>query len=75
MPRTGIIVGVDKTGQLQPPNDATAGARRIHEWAIRQGMPDGTHSRLITDNGGQKVTSHMVYDAIRPSSTGLVWIT
>ena len=65
MSRAGIFIGVDRTGQLQTLNDAAAGARRMYEWALHQGMTDGTHARLITDEGGQKVTPDMVYDAIK----------
>jgi Caspase domain len=64
MRRAGIFIGVDRTGQLQPLNDAAAGARRMYEWALQQGMEDGTNARLITDQG-QKVTPDTVYDAIK----------
>src|SRR3954453_3831326 len=64
MRRAGIFIGVDRTGQLQPLNDAAAGARRMYEWALQQGMADGTNARLITDQS-QKVTPDMVYDAIK----------
>ena len=37
----------------------------MHEWALAQGMPDGTHAKLITDEGGQKVTPDMIFDAIQ----------
>lgn len=64
MTRAGIFIGVDQTGQLQRLNDAAAGARRMHTWALAQGMADGTHAKLITDEGGQKVTPDMIFDAI-----------
>jgi hypothetical protein len=70
MRRAGIFIGVDRTGQLQPLNDAAAGARRMYDWALLQGMTDGTHARLITDEGGQKVTPDMVYDAIKAIMDG-----
>src|SRR4051794_37693385 len=64
MIRAGIFIGVDRTGDLRPLRDAAAGARRMHQWAIGQGMPDGTHATLITDAGGRKVTPDEIYDAV-----------
>ncbi len=65
MARAGIFIGVDQTGQLQRLHDAAAGARRMYEWACRQGMPPGTHARLITDEGGGKVTPDQIFDAVQ----------
>lgn len=65
MIRAGVFIGVDKTGTLQQLNDAAAGARRMHEWALGQGMVKGTHAHLITDEGGKKVTPDQIYDAIK----------
>jgi hypothetical protein len=65
MIRAGVFIGVDRTGALQQLNDAAAGARRIYDWAIGQGMLKGTHAHLITDEGGGKVTPDQVYDAIK----------
>ncbi len=64
MTRAGIFIGVDQTGQLQRLNDAAAGARRMHAWALAQGMADKTHAKLITDEGGQKVTPDTIFDAV-----------
>jgi hypothetical protein len=64
MVRAGIFIGVDKTGGLQQLNDAASGARRMHEWALAQGMPDKTHAKLITDADG-KVDPDRIYDAIK----------
>lgn len=65
MVRAGVFIGVDKTGNLQRLNDAAAGAKRMHEWALSQGMPDGTHAKLITDADGKKVHPDLIYDAIK----------
>lgn len=65
MVRAGVFIGVDKTGDLQRLSDAAAGAKRMHAWALAQGMPDGTHAKLITDEGGKKVHPDLIYDAIK----------
>jgi hypothetical protein len=65
MRRAGVFIGVDRTGQLQTLNDAAAGAERMHQWAIGQGMSDGTQAILLTDRGGKKVTPDMIFDAIK----------
>lgn len=65
MVRAGVFIGVDKTGNLQRLSDAAAGAKRMHEWALSQGMPDGTHAKLITDADGKKVHPDLIYDAIK----------
>jgi len=64
MIRAGVFIGVDQTGNLQKLNDAAAGARRMHAWALAQGMPDKTHARLITDEMG-KVSCSQIFDAIK----------
>jgi hypothetical protein len=64
MARAGVFIGVDKTGNLHPLHDAAAGARRMHEWALAQGMADKTHAVLITDENNQKVTVDRVFDAL-----------
>src|SRR5689334_2076972 len=65
MIRAGVFIGVDKTGGLQKLNDAAAGARRMYEWALAQGMTDQSHAKLITDAGGVKVDPDLIYDAIK----------
>ena len=64
MIRTGVFIGVDRTGQLQQLSDAAAGARRMYDWAVAQGMPPTTHAKLITDEGGARVDPDQIYDAI-----------
>lgn len=64
MIRAGVFIGVDQTGELHKLNDAAAGARRMYEWALKQGMADKTHAKLITDEGGAKVTPDRICDAI-----------
>lgn len=64
MSRAGVFIGVDQTGGLQKLNDAAAGARRMHAWAVAQGMPDKTHAKLITDESG-KVSASQIFTAIQ----------
>ena len=64
MVRAGIFIGVDQTGNLQKLKDAAAGAKRMHKWAISQGMVDKTSARLITDLGGKTVDPNEIYEAI-----------
>jgi len=64
MARAGVFIGVDQTGTLLRLNDAAAGAQRMHNWALAQGMADKTHAKLITDAGGKVVTPDLIYDAI-----------
>ena len=65
MARAGVFIGVDKTGNLQRLSDAAAGAKRMYEWALAQGMPAGTHAKLITDADGKTVHPDHIYDAIK----------
>jgi hypothetical protein len=69
MIRAGVFIGVDQTGGLQRLNDASKGAQRMHAWAVRQGMPDDTHAKLITDAAG-KVTPDQIFDAIEAITKG-----
>lgn len=48
MIRAGVFIGVDQTGQLHKLNDAAAGARRMRDWALQQGL-DPARAVLITD--------------------------
>ncbi|MEO8411566.1 MAG: hypothetical protein ABI478_13440, partial [Propionivibrio sp.] len=64
MVRAGVFIGVDQTGNLQRLNDAAAGARRMYEWSLKQGLAKETHAKLITDANGAKVTPDAIYDAI-----------
>ncbi len=62
--RAGVFIGVDKTGELQKLNDAAAGAERMHDWALSQGMVDNASAWLITDKNGGRVTPDGIYDVI-----------
>jgi hypothetical protein len=64
MARAGVFIGVDKTGNLQKLNDAASGAKKMHDWALGQGMVDRTQAKLITDSQG-KVSPDLIYDAIK----------
>jgi len=44
MVRAGIFIGVDQAGDLQKLSDAATGAKRMHEWALQQGLADKTHA-------------------------------
>jgi len=63
--RAGIFIGIDRAGDLQPLKDAADGARRMHKWAVSQGMADKTHAKLITDARRRKVHPGLIYDAIK----------
>lgn len=62
--RAGVFIGVDKAGKLQKLNDAAAGAERMHDWALSQGMVDRVSARLITDKNGGRVTPDEIYDVV-----------
>jgi len=62
--RAGVFIGVNKTGGLQVLQDAAAGAVRMYEWAVAQGMKPDSHAKLITDGGGKKVGPDLIFTAI-----------
>jgi len=64
MVRAGVFIGVNKTGNLPLLYDASAGARRMYDWALSQGMSEAC-AKLITDDDGKKVTPDMIYDCIK----------
>ncbi|MGY2115993.1 caspase family protein [Nocardia gipuzkoensis] len=64
MIRAGVFIGVDRTGVLGELFDAAAGARRMHAWALAQGMQNGVTAKLITDAGDRKVTPEDIKNAI-----------
>jgi hypothetical protein len=70
MRRAGVFIGVDRTRNMPELHDAAAGAQRMHQWALGQGMPDGTHAKLITDAGGAEVTLDQIYEAIQAIADG-----
>lgn len=70
MIRAGVFIGVDRTGELQELHDAAAGAQRMYEWALAQGMTPETQVRLITDAGNGKVTAQQICDAIEQMVDG-----
>ncbi len=63
MQRAGVFIGVDQTGTLQRLKDAAASARRMHAWALAQGMQDGHSAVLVTDEDGP-VTPDRLADAV-----------
>ena len=69
MARAGIFIGCDQTGNLQKLNDAAAGAKRMHAWAIEQGITDGTHAHLIIDEG-RKIVPGDIYDLVKAFING-----
>jgi hypothetical protein len=64
MVRAGVFIGVDKSGDLQKLNDATAGATRMHEWALEQGMAEKTYAKLLTDVEGETLMPDDSTDAV-----------
>ena len=70
MVRAGVFIGVQQTGGLITLRDAIGGAQRMHGWALSQGMPDKTHAKLITDDGGKRISPEQVFDAIQSILSG-----
>src|ERR1039458_6281638 len=70
MTRAGVFIGVNKPGNLQMLRDAAAGAERMHQWAIAQGMLDKTQAKLITDAGGKNVGPDEIFTAINEIING-----
>lgn len=70
MARAGIFIGVDRSGDLQPLNDAATGAARMHAWALQQGFADETHAKLITDADRSRVTPDRICEAIEQILSG-----
>lgn len=63
MIRAGVFIGVDRTGGLQRLHDGAAGAVKMRDWALRQGMrPE--NAVLVTDQDGATVTPDDIYAAI-----------
>lgn len=60
MKRVGVFIGVDRTGNAPALNDAAAGARRMAQWAMRQGMV----ATVLTDEDGKRVEVGDVTKAI-----------
>lgn len=63
MSRAGIFIGVDKTGHLTKLSDASEGAKRMHNWALQQGMSK-RNAKLITDAGGKVVNPDRIFKEI-----------
>lgn len=68
MIRAGVFIGVNHTGQLHKLNDAAAGARRMRDWALQQGI-DPARAVLITDETGS-VDAAQVIRAIKAFHQG-----
>jgi hypothetical protein len=65
MKRAGVFIGVNKTGNLQQLHDAAAGARRMWQWAVSQGMDSNKYAKLIVDDEIDCITPDHIYDAIK----------
>lgn len=61
MLRAAIFIGVDQTGGLRRLRDAAGGAKRMHAWALTQGVT----STLITDEDGRVVTPDDIFNSIK----------
>lgn len=62
MQRAAVLIGVGKTGSLQPLQATTTGVRAMERWALNQGI-DRRLVKVITDEAG-RVTAQHVKDAI-----------
>ena len=51
MARAAILIGANRTGHLPTLQDAAAGARRMEQWALAQGMAPH-RVRVFTDEAG-----------------------
>lgn len=69
MSRAGIFIGVDKTGHLIKLSDAAEGAKRMHDWALKQGMSK-KNAKLITDAGGKVVNPDHIFKEIEKIMDG-----
>ena len=70
MLRAGLFIGVDRTGDLPILRDAAAGAGRMYQWALQQGLRDQTRARLLTNTDGAEVTPDQIFDAIETITRG-----
>lgn len=68
MQRAGVFVGVRRTGDLPELRDAVESARRMHAWALTQGMVDAESAVLVTDEGGP-VTPDLLCEVIERAIT------
>jgi hypothetical protein len=60
--RAAVLIGVDRTGGLQPLQAAAAGARGMEQWARGQHMDP---IEVLTDEGGTKVAIRDIKDAVK----------
>ena len=49
MQRAAVFIGVRRTGNLPELQDAVGSARRMHAWALTQGLVDKRSALLVTD--------------------------
>lgn len=63
MQRAGVFIGVQKTGGLPQLHDAVGSARRMHDWALTQGMQDNVTAVLVTDET-DPVTPDLLSDIV-----------
>jgi caspase domain-containing protein len=62
--RAGLFIGIDRVPGLPSLRDAARGARVMHQWALGQGMADGSRAKVITDEDGRSVTVDQIQDAV-----------
>lgn len=63
MERAAVLIGVKQSGRLPRLRAVDDGVRRMHRWALDQGIPE-TSIEILTDEGGE-VRTHEVFDAVR----------
>ncbi|MEO8778455.1 MAG: caspase family protein [Rhodanobacter sp.] len=68
MIRAGVFIGVNQSGPLHKLNDAAAGARRMRDWALQQGL-DPARAVLITDDT-EPVDAAQIIKAIKAFHQG-----
>lgn len=65
MIRAGVFIGVNQTGGLQTLRDAAGAARRMHRWALEQGLVNRTEAKLIVDSTTRGIDPGAIKRAIR----------
>lgn len=64
MQRAAVLIGVSRTGGLDPLQAVESGVGIMERWARAQGLADDAVIRL-TDNGAETVTAKRIKDAVK----------
>ena len=78
MVRARIFIGVDQAGDRQKLSDAATGAKKMHEWALGQGLADKTHAPTLDGrrrNGPSSLcfTLPVMAERMRAGRIGASW--